>query len=118
MCVILQIQRYKQVDLNEFEGGGAAGGIGSVLIGLLNAKMVPGIELLLSYSKMEEDVKDCTFVITGEGQSDAQTAYGKVPMGILKMAQKYLLETYMMEGNDIFEDEDEKYFDMIRTILD
>lgn len=39
-------------------------------------------------------------------------------LGEIKMAQKYLLETYMMEGNDIFEDEDEKYFDMIRTILD
>lgn len=93
-----QIQRYKQVDLNEFEGGGAAGGIGSVLIGLLNAKMIPGIELLLSYSKMEEEVKDCTFVITGEGQSDAQTAYGKVPMGILKMAQKYNKPCIILSG--------------------
>ena len=93
-----QIKRYKQVDLNDYEGGGAAGGIGSVLMGLLNAKMVPGIELLLSYSNMEQDVKDCDVVLTGEGQSDAQTAFGKVPMGVLKMAQKYDKPCIILSG--------------------
>ena len=93
-----QIQRYKKVDLNEFEGGGAAGGIGSVLIGLLHAKMVPGIELLLSYSDIEKHIQDCDFVITGEGQSDAQTAFGKVPMGILKVANKYHKPCMILSG--------------------
>lgn len=84
-----QIMRYTKIDINSFEGGGAAGGIGAVLIGILNARMVPGIELLLSYSDMEEQVKDCDLVITGEGQSDRQTMFGKVPVGILKIAQRY-----------------------------
>lgn len=83
-----QIQRYRKIDLDEFEGGGAAGGIGAVLIGLLQAKMRPGIELLLSYSSLEEEAKDCDLLITGEGQSDAQTMYGKVPAGIAKIAAK------------------------------
>lgn len=93
-----QIQRYKKIDLNEFEGGGAAGGIGAVLIGVLHAKMVPGIDLLLSYSNIEEHVKDCDVVITGEGQSDAQTAFGKVPMGILKVAKKYNKPCIILSG--------------------
>ena len=84
-----QIQRYTQVDINSFEGGGAAGGIGAVLIGILHAKMIPGIELLLSYSDFHEQVKTCDLVITGEGQSDRQTAFGKVPVGILKVANTY-----------------------------
>lgn len=84
-----QVQRYTKIDINTFEGGGAAGGIGAILIGILHAKMVPGIELLLSYSDMEEQVKDCDLVITGEGQSDKQTMFGKVPVGILKVANKY-----------------------------
>ena len=84
-----QIQRYTQVDINSFEGGGAAGGIGAVLIGILHAKMIPGIELLLSYSDFHEQVKTCDLVITGEGQSDRQTAFGKVPVGILKVVNTY-----------------------------
>ncbi|MEG0526092.1 glycerate kinase family protein [Amedibacillus sp. YH-ame10] len=84
-----QIQRYTNIDINSFEGGGAAGGIGAVLIGLLHATMHPGIELLLSYSDMEEQIKDCDLLITGEGQSDQQTMFGKVPVGILNMAKKH-----------------------------
>lgn len=83
------IQRYRNVDINSFPGGGAAGGIGSVLIGLLGAKMIPGIELLLSYSDIAKAIRECDFVITGEGQSDRQTMFGKVPIGILKVAKAY-----------------------------
>lgn len=93
-----QIQRYTQIDINSFEGGGAAGGIGAVLIGILNAKMMPGIELLLSFSDMEEMVKDCDLVITGEGQSDRQTMFGKVPVGILNVANRYQKPTICISG--------------------
>lgn len=84
-----QILRYTKIDIDEFEGSGAAGGIGAVLIGILQATMVPGIELLLTHSDMEDEVKDCDLVITGEGQSDYQTMFGKVPVGVLKVANKY-----------------------------
>ena len=84
-----QIERYRKVDIDSFPGSGAAGGIGSVLIGLLGAKMIPGIELLLRYSDIHEAIRDCDFVITGEGQSDRQTMFGKVPVGILNVAKSY-----------------------------
>ncbi len=93
-----QIQRYLHVDINEYEGGGAAGGIGAVLIGVLQAKMIPGIELLLKYSDMREAIKSCDLVITGEGQSDHQTMYGKVPVGILKVANEYNKPTLCISG--------------------
>lgn len=93
-----QIKRYTQIDINEFEGGGAAGGIGAVLIGILKAKMIPGIELLTSYSDMEEMVKQCDLVITGEGQSDRQTMFGKVPVGILNVANRYHKPTICISG--------------------
>ncbi len=84
-----QIERYRKVDIDSFPGSGAAGGVGSVLIGLLGAKMIPGIELLLRYSDIHEAIRDCDFVITGEGQSDRQTMFGKVPVGILNVAKSY-----------------------------
>ena len=83
-----QIQRYRKVDLDSYEGGGAAGGIGAVLIGLLHAKMVPGIDLLIDSSTLREQVQDCDLLISGEGQSDAQTMYGKVPAGIAAVARE------------------------------
>ena len=84
-----QIQRYTKVDIDQFDGAGAAGGIGAVLIGILHAKMTPGIKLLMSYSDIEEKIAHSDLVITGEGQSDRQTMYGKVPVGILDIAKKY-----------------------------
>lgn len=84
-----QILRYTNIDINTFEGGGAAGGIGAVLIGLLKAKMIPGIQLLQRYSDLETSIEHCDLVITGEGQSDRQTMFGKVPVGILNIANKY-----------------------------
>lgn len=86
------------VDLNEIVGGGAAGGIGSVFIGLMNARMQPGIDLICEYSNIEEKIRTCDLVITGEGQTDKQTEYGKVPMGILRIAQKYQKPTLVISG--------------------
>lgn len=93
-----QILRYTNVDIDIFEGAGAAGGIGAIFMGLLHATMVSGIELLLSYSNIEKDLQDCDLVITGEGQTDLQTKYGKVPVGILHEAQKYKKPTICISG--------------------
>lgn len=75
--------------LDEVEGGGAAGGIGSIFLQVLHAQMQPGIKLLFSYNNIEEAIKHCDLVITGEGQSDKQTLYGKVPMGVITIANTY-----------------------------
>lgn len=92
------IKQNLNVDLNEFEAGGAAGGIGSALIGFLHAKAKSGIELFLENSEIENKIKDCDLVITGEGQSDYQTKFGKLPVGILKIAQKHSKPVLCMSG--------------------
>ena len=40
-------------------------------------------------TKLEEEIKDADIVITGEGCLDAQTAMGKAPIGVAKLAKKY-----------------------------
>lgn len=92
------MKRVTKINMNLFEGGGAAGGIGAALQALLHAKMCPGIELLLEYSHLKEAIETCDFVITGEGQSDAQTQYGKVPVGILKVAKQYQKPCIIISG--------------------
>lgn len=38
-------------------------------------------------------------------------------LGEMELAKRYLLEAYMIEGTEIFEYEDGKYFDIVRILL-
>ena len=93
-----QIRQCFHIDLNKPEGSGAAGGIGSVLLGLFHARMIPGIELVIQQSDMETYMKECDLVFTGEGQTDAQTKYGKVPYGIATLASRYNKPVLCLSG--------------------
>ena len=86
------------VDVNEFEGSGAAGGIGSVLLGVMKAKRFSGIDLVVDYSGLKEHLQDADLVITGEGQTDAQTLYGKLPLGIAHLARSYNVPCVCLSG--------------------
>lgn len=77
------------IRLNDYRGGGAAGGIGAIAQGVLKGSMIPGIELVLSACDAETRVQKADLIITGEGKLDSQSLSGKAPYGILKMAQKY-----------------------------
>ena len=69
-------------------GAGAAGGIGSALLGYLNGKMESGIGLLLDLAGFDGIAASADIVITGEGCADLQTLMGKVPFGILERVRK------------------------------
>lgn len=76
------------IELLHLEGGGAAGGLGSALIGILGAAKREGIELVMTYSKFCESLVDADLVFTGEGSIDAQSFEGKVPIGIGKASKE------------------------------
>lgn len=92
------IRKMTQIDLNEVPGAGAAGGIAGGLHALLGVELKPGIDVILQAQGFEELVKKADLVITGEGKSDRQTLMGKVPMGVLKAAQKYDVPVVLMSG--------------------
>ncbi len=73
----------------DFPGAGAAGGLGFGLMSYLNASLEPGVELILQETSIEGAVKAADYVITGEGCLDAQTAMGKAPIGIARLAKSY-----------------------------
>ena len=56
------------------------------MLGLLNATVKPGIELVLNLAHGREACAWADVVITGEGSIDSQTPYGKVPSGIATIA--------------------------------
>ena len=80
-------------------GAGAAGGIGFAFLSYMNASLVPGIELILDKTNLEEHIKDADFVITGEGQIDAQTTMGKAPVGVATLAKKYGIPVIAFAGS-------------------
>ena len=70
-------------------GSGAAGGLGFGFKAFLGAELVPGVDLILGETRLEDFVKDADVVITGEGRLDGQTVMGKAPIGVAKLAKKY-----------------------------
>lgn len=75
-----KIRQTFHVDMDEQDGSGAAGGIGGLLLAVFGARMVPGIELIMEYSGLEDAIAKADMVITGEGQTDRQTLSEKSPM--------------------------------------
>ena len=74
------------IDLADYPGAGAAGGLGAGLLAFTNAKMEKGVEIVVQMTKLKERAKDADFVFTGEGGIDFQTQYGKTPMGTAQAA--------------------------------
>lgn len=76
-------EAYFRKDIREVPGGGAAGGMGAGAILFLNAKLLPGIEILKRIARFSEHIRDADWIVTGEGKIDFQTFSGKVIKGIV-----------------------------------
>lgn len=76
-------------DIANQPGAGAAGGLGAGLLAFCGAEFNQGIDEILHLLKVEQKIQDASLVITGEGRMDSQSANGKAPVGIAKLAKKY-----------------------------
>ena len=76
-------------NITDVPGSGAAGGVGGGMIAFLGAKLISGIQNLIEVTQLENIVKDCNLIITGEGKIDDQTKKGKVISGVSNLARKY-----------------------------
>lgn len=92
------VAAWKKEDLANYPGSGAAGGLGFGFMVFLGGKLESGIQIVLKETKIEEEMKDADLVITGEGRLDNQTAMGKAPIGVAKLAKKYDLPVIGIAG--------------------
>ena len=83
------MQHYCNVITKEFgadpqavPGTGAAGGLGVALFVFLKAKMQSGIESMLELIEFDKKLDGVDLVVTGEGQTDWQSCFGKVMQGV------------------------------------
>jgi glycerate kinase len=73
----------------DFPGSGAAGGLGFGFRNFLGAELKSGVDIVLEETGLEAEIADADVVVTGEGRLDAQTAMGKAPCGVAKLAKKH-----------------------------
>lgn len=71
------------------EGAGAAGGLGFAFLSYLSAELSSGIDIVIEKTGLEALIKSSDLVFTGEGRLDAQSAMGKAPVGVARLAKKY-----------------------------
>lgn len=88
-----------KIDLNTVAGSGAAGGIGGSAYAFLGGQLMSGSDLIIELNGIEQKIKSCDIVITGEGRFDYQSLHGKGPMSIIKLAKKYHKQVIVICGS-------------------
>jgi glycerate kinase len=86
-------------DMADVPGAGAAGGLGYGLMAYCGARIGSGIDTVLDIVDFDGQMAGCSLVITGEGRIDAQSAYGKAPVGVARRAKKYGVPVVAIAGS-------------------
>ncbi len=113
---------FKDADL-DFKGSGAAGGLGFAFRTFLNAKLIKGAELIINETGLEQYIKNADLVVTGEGRLDGQTAMGKAPIVVARLAKKHNKKVIAFsgcigEGAKILNSEGiDAYFPILKNIV-
>ena len=76
------------IDLQKIAGSGAAGGIGGGAVVFLKGQLASGIDLIKEMADFDNAIQEVDWIITGEGQLDAQTLSGKTISGVVNSAGK------------------------------
>ena len=92
------VEAYIGKDISKVKGLGAAGGLGAALYAFLGATMKSGIDVLLDLCDFESMLEEADLVVTGEGKTDFQSAYGKVIYGIAKRAKAKNKPVFVISG--------------------
>jgi glycerate kinase len=79
-------------------GAGAAGGLGAGLVAFTRARLCPGVELIADACGLARKMQGADLVITGEGCLDAQTANGKAPVGVARVAERLNIPVVAVAG--------------------
>jgi len=100
------LERYAAIILRDtgqavarLPGSGAAGGLAAGLATFLNARLESGADVVLDTLDVDAKLKNVDLVITGEGAIDAQTVYGKAPIGMAERANARGIPVIALAGS-------------------
>jgi glycerate kinase len=81
------------------DGSGAAGGIGYGLGLAYDVSLVPGFDLIRIWFDLDNKIKDCDFVFTGEGRFDKTSLQGKGPFEVIRLANIHSKKSFLIAGS-------------------
>jgi len=94
-----KVEEMTSVKLHNMPGAGAAGGIGGAFQAFFPSVTEKGAEVVMDYTKLRERLAGADLLITGEGQVDFQTAFGKTPMRAALAAKNMGIPTIIIAGS-------------------
>jgi glycerate kinase len=100
------------VDVRNLPGAGAAGGLGAGLIAFLGARLRPGVDVVMEALRLPQRLQGADLVVTGEGRFDQQSLRGKVPAGILRVAEEARVRAVVLCGQADIEPPGVKVFSL------
>lgn len=109
-------------DFSNFEGSGAAGGLGFAFLSFCNTKIQGGSKFMIEYLDLEKKISEIDILITGEGKLDSQSYMGKAPIELARIAKKYNKKVIFLAGSILDEqlnqlsDENKKLVDSSFTV--
>ncbi|MUT68278.1 glycerate kinase [Paenibacillus sp. NEAU-GSW1] len=87
------------IAIHDVPGAGAAGGLSGGIMAFLRGELASGVSIVAGVTKLEEAIQGADLVITGEGQVDRQTAQGKAPCGVARIAKAYGIPVIVVAGS-------------------
>ena len=111
------LQRDLSKSVGNVPGAGAAGGLGAGLMAFVDASLKSGIEIVTEAAQLSKRLADADLVITGEGQINFQTVFGKTPVGVARVAKTHNIPVIAIAGS-IADDSDSVYDAGIDAMID
>ncbi|WP_295917236.1 glycerate kinase, partial [uncultured Xanthomonas sp.] len=93
------IERTLGMAVAQLPGAGAGGGIGAALLAFLGARLRPGVEIVAQALGLEAHLAGADLLVTGEGRLDGQSAQGKVPVGLARIARRHGVPVLAIAGD-------------------
>lgn len=86
-------------DISAQTGMGAAGAVAAALVGLMDAKIQNGFDMIAKLTDLECKIKQADLVITGEGRVDQSSFDGKVVGQVFSLCQKHHIPCGLIAGS-------------------
>lgn len=95
----VQYQMSFRRDIANLPSMGAAGGLCGGLFAAFGGTVQSGFEMLADLTDLEREIAAADLVLTGEGRTDRQTAFGKLPARVSLYAAKHGAPCVLISGD-------------------
>ncbi len=94
------------IDVQNIDGAGAAGGMGAGSLVFLKAELKSGIDLVKDLIDFDDKIKGASWIVTGEGKLDDQTLSGKTIKGVIDSARENKIQVAAFCGKSELNDKE------------